>query len=184
MSSGPALSRFRSAARRAARGVLLPLLLLPGAAAAGAAGGGGRAASPGFELRDQFKRPHLVAFPRPRPCVLVLADRRGSKQLEAWIRPLHERYGDRVELTGVAALGGVPRLARAVVRRLFRRGAAYPVLLDWEETVWSALACVPNTANVIVLSPDGEVVHRAHGAAGPEALAACIIRVDGLVPGP
>jgi len=123
-----------------------------------------------FTLRDQFNDEHRVVFPRKQPTVLVLADRRGSQQLEGWLEPLGARYEGRVHIDGVADVRGVPRPLRWGVRQIFRRGSEKPIMLDWEDTLCTALDYEKNEANLLVLDHDGRIIHRAHGEASEDAL--------------
>jgi hypothetical protein len=55
-----------------------------------------------FKLRDQFGKTLQYLFPKERVSVLTSGDRKGSSQIEGWVRPVYERYRDRVDLHGVA----------------------------------------------------------------------------------
>jgi hypothetical protein len=84
-----------------------------------------------FMLQDQFDQTHVYRFPHPQVSVLVMADRRGSRQLKAWIQPIYERFEKRINIGGVAELSRVPRFARGLARRFLRQRLSYPVMLDW-----------------------------------------------------
>src|SRR5689334_7111144 len=45
-----------------------------------------------FVLKDQYDNTFVYAFPRETMSVVFFADSPGSGQLEAWIRPLYDRY--------------------------------------------------------------------------------------------
>ena len=125
---------------------------------------------PSFQLRDQFNNEHRVEFPRDRPTVLALADRKGSDQLEGWLEPLGDEFGETVHFDGVADVRGVPSLLRWGVRQIFRRGTKEPVMLDWEDAVCTSLAFEKEVANVLVLDQKGHIVLRVHGEANAEEL--------------
>ena len=55
-----------------------------------------------FRLRDQFDRLHAYRFPRSQVSVLIMADRRGSKQLKGWLQPISERFEKQINLGGIA----------------------------------------------------------------------------------
>lgn len=120
---------------------------------------------PTLELDDQFRRPHRIQFPHAKLTVLVVADRRGSDQVEGWVRAVRDRHGETVDLLGVASLRAVPRLLRASVRRRFVSRSDYPILMDWDNRVASALDCVDDVSNVFVLDRDGRVALRIVGEA-------------------
>lgn len=134
-----------------------------------------------FTLSDQFGREHTVSAAADRVRVLALADRGGSEQIEGWIAPLVARYVDRIEIHGVARLDAVPHALKPAVRVLFRRGSAHPILLDWTGAVARSLDYQPQRANIVVIAPDGRIVHRFNGPATPEALAECFAHIDALL---
>lgn len=137
--------------------------------------------APAFELEDQYGKRHRVEFPGEKVSVIAFADRAGSSQLEGWIRPLYERYRDAIAIHGVAKVAGVPRLARALLRRIFRRHLEYPVMMDWTGTVSTSYEYEKRVANVIVLSPAGQREYRFNGPASPEELERCFARIDQLL---
>jgi len=137
--------------------------------------------APSFTLRDQFNDEHAIAFPRERPTVLALADRRGSSQLEGWLEPIGERYEGRVHIDGVADVRGVPGPLRWGVRQIFRRGSKTPIMLDWEDTLCTTLAYEKGSANLLVLDHDGRIVHRIHGEVDEDKLAALTAALEELL---
>lgn len=141
------------------------------------------APAPGFRLKDQYGRRHELVFPAPSVSVLAFADRAGSEQLEGWLRPLYERYGDAIHIRGVARLAGVPGLLQPMLRGLFRRKVDYPVMLDWTGDVSTDYRYEAGEANVLVLSPAGRVVYRFNGRATESELRVCFARIDGLLKG-
>lgn len=143
-----------------------------------------RAASPGFALQDQHGRTHEVRFPQDRVCVLAFADRAGSTQMEGWVRPLYDRYGEAISIRGVAKLAGVPSVLRPALRAIFRKNVGYPVMMDWTGSVSTDYQYEANVANVVVIGPDGRIAHRFNGPASEEALRACFEQIDRLLPVP
>jgi hypothetical protein len=137
--------------------------------------------APRFELRDQFGSEHEVEFPCPRVSVLVFADRQGCGQLEDWVRPLYERYGDSIDIHGVAKLKGVPSLLRPLLRSMFRNRLDYPVMMDWTGAVSTNYNYEASMANILVLSPAGRIEYRFNGTASPSELEQCFDRIDGLL---
>lgn len=134
--------------------------------------------APAFTLEDQFGDAHTYSYPRSRIAVLVLADKAGSKQVEGWVVPLYDRYGDRVDIDGVAELQAVPEALRGIVRFFFRRNSDRPIMMDWEGSVTDALKPIPRVANVYVVDHGGAIVIKASGEAAPESLAPVISSVD------
>lgn len=135
----------------------------------------------GFELKDQYEQRLTYKFPRSKISVLTFGDRKGSEQIEGWVRPLYERYKDRIDQHGVAVLSAVPSLMRGIVRRIFRKQVKYPVLLDWKGDVSRAYAYQSGKANVLVIDREGQIVMRATGPAGRQQLERVFAQVDQLL---
>lgn len=158
---------------------MLMTLVLSAAVAPARAGAPERAAD--FELRDQFGESLAYRFPKERVSVLVFGDRKGSEQVEGWVRPVYERYTDRIDLHGVAVLTAVPSLFHGYARRQFRKQVKYPVLLDFKGDVSKGFGYEGDRANVFVVAPDGRIAHRAAGAATPGGLERLYAEVDRLL---
>ena len=168
---------LRSKPRRAA--LLLTLLMLATASVPRASVVGERAMN--FELRDQYGKTLAYRFPKDKVSVLVFGDRKGSEQVEGWVRPVYERYTDRVDLHGVAVLTSVPSLFHGYARRQFRKQVKYPVLLDFKGDVSKGYGYEGDKANLFVITRDGTVAHRASGAATPESLNRLFGELDRLL---
>ena len=124
-----------------------------------------------FTLADQYEKSHSLTFPGTNVVVLTLADQKGSKQIAGWVEPLKRRFGDRIQLAGVADVSKVPGFLRGRVRAGFREQMPYPIMLDWKGTVCRRLAIERNQANVLLLDPSGTIRLRLTGEAEPQALA-------------
>lgn len=172
---------LKTRGRRASRPAWLAFtlcLLLAGQADA-LAGRDGRAME--FELRDQFNKPLAYRFPKEKVSVLTFGDRKGSPQVEGWVRPLYERYGDRIDLHGVAVLTSVPSLFHGHARRQFRKRAEFPVMLDFEGAVSKVYGFEKGRANVFVIDRDGRVALKLTGAATQDGLGRAFAEVDRLL---
>ncbi len=126
--------------------------------------------APEFELRDQYGKAQAYRFPTTKVNVFIFGDRKGSGQIEAWVRPLFDRYQERINIKGIAALSSVPSLARGMVTRIFKSQVKYPVLLDWTGGVTQSYGYEAGKANVFVVSPSGEILLRINGAATQQGL--------------
>jgi len=147
---------------------------------------GARAAAPDaravdFELRDQFGKALAYRFPKERVSVLTFGDRKGSAQIEGWVRPIYERYGERVDLHGVAVLTSVPSLFQGYARRQFRKQVKYPVLLDFKGDVARGYGYEKDGANVFVIDRDGRIVLKMTGAATADGLNRVYAEVERLL---
>lgn len=134
-----------------------------------------------FELRDQYENTLTYKFPKQKISVLTFGDRKGSEQIEGWVRPLYDRYQTRIDQNGVAVLSSVPSFARGIVRRIFKSKVKYPVLLDWKGDVASAYGYQNNQANLYVIDRDGRIVLRLTGAANPEQLNRVFAQIDRML---
>jgi hypothetical protein len=127
----------------------------------------------GFQLSDQFDKAHRIQFPMDRPCVLAFGDKDGSGQIEGWIKPLYEQYGDRIDIQGVAELGMVPGFARGMVKGIMSALTKNPVMLDWDGTVSKAYDYAGGgQAAIVVVDGDGAIRWRQTGAVTADGLAA------------
>jgi len=134
-----------------------------------------------FRLADQYGNDHSINYPQEKVCVLVFADERGSTQVEGWVRPLYERYETAILIFGVAELSNVPERLRSTIRGIFRRSVKYPVMLDWTGRVSGEYGYAGKSAAVVIVSPQGVILHRETGKANRPALNRSFAVVDGLV---
>jgi peroxiredoxin len=134
-----------------------------------------------FELRDQFGKTLAYRFPKERVSVLTFGDRKGSSQIEGWVRPVYDRYGDRVDLHGVAVLTSIPSPFQGLARRQFRKQVKFPVLLDFKGDVSRGYGYEKDRANVFVIAPDGRVALPTGSAASSPRLTGCS-RAEGSKP--
>lgn len=121
--------------------------------------------APEFTLEDQYRESHTIEYPTDKASIFVLADKEGSKQVEAWIRAVYDKFHDRVNIRGIALLKGVPSALRPTVRYLFKKQVDYPVLLDWEGKVTESFAFKPGLACVFVVNADGSITLAEYGRA-------------------
>lgn len=118
-----------------------------------------------LELHDQFDAPQHLVFPCTNVIVLTIADKKGSEQIDGWVAALKARYAGRIELRGLAEVGGVPGLLRGKVRKKFQETRTYPVMMDWSGKVCAQFGFQPAHANVLVIAGDGSIRARVAGPA-------------------
>jgi hypothetical protein len=135
----------------------------------------------GFALRDQYNQLSTYQFPPERVTVLIFGDRKGSEQIEGWVRPLWDRYQAKIDQRGVAVLSSVPALVRGMVRTIFRSQVKYSVLLDWKGNVSEAFGYQQGRANLIVIDRKGRIVLRLLGAADAASLERLYGQIDQLL---
>lgn len=153
----------------------LPILLLLGATAANAQ------KAENFTLKDQFNSEIGVAFPSDKAVILVFGDREGSEQVEGWVRPIYNKFGDRVYIFGIAELSAVPSVAKPVVRRIIKNKSKTSVMLDWSGDVSDAYGCEKGKANVFVIKKNGDIVAIKRGAATNAALEELYREIQGAL---
>ncbi|HVF27107.1 MAG TPA: hypothetical protein VM943_02630 [Pyrinomonadaceae bacterium] len=134
-----------------------------------------------FELKDQYNNAHTYRFPKDKVSVLAFGDRKGSAQIEGWIRPLVERYQGRIDINGVAELSAVPALSRGIVRRIFKRQVKYPVMLDWSGQVSKGYGYRGGRAGIFVINQQGHIVTTRTGAASTTELNTLYEEINRLV---
>ncbi|MDB6029985.1 MAG: hypothetical protein JWM16_323 [Verrucomicrobiales bacterium] len=123
---------------------------------------------PNFKLPDQHDKLRYVQFPRSKPTMFIVSDQKGSKEIEAWVRPVRRRFDTQIEIDGIADLTPVPKRLRGVVRRAFKDELDYSVMLDWEGGVSKDFRYTKEKANVFVVDTTGKVLFHTAGRASPE----------------
>jgi hypothetical protein len=123
-----------------------------------------------IELSDQFNSLRKLTFPRTNLTFLTIADKAGSEQIEAWVTPIHERFGNSLAIEGIADVSAVPRPLRGVVRRKFQKAQQHPVMLDWSGETVKAFGALPDRVNVLVLDLNGNILARRTGKATRQAI--------------
>ena len=98
--------------------------------------------------------------------------------MENWIKPLYDRYTDRVDIQGVAELAAVPKFARGIARGIIDGMVEQPILLDWTGNVSQQFGAQKQTANVYVISTEGYILAQASGTAQLDKLKALARVVD------
>lgn len=117
------------------------------------------------ELEDQFGRPQKLAFPNAKVTLLAIADKKGSTEVNAWIAALKPRYGERIDIRGLADMGGVPGFLQGHISRKFQATRKYPVMMDWSGKVCDRFGYRQDVANILVIDADGTIRERVCGGA-------------------
>ncbi len=164
------------------------VLLALGAPRAGAESKTGRTPPPAalhsFRLPDQFGTNHHHTFPRSRPLLLVVGDRKGVEEVDAWLGPLKQYWGRTTDIAGVADVRAVPRFLRDRVVTGIRKARTHPVMLDFDGTVLASMPCARRTANVFVVRPDGVLATNVTGLPSEAALASLAEALHPLLAAP
>ncbi len=137
--------------------------------------------APAFELKDQYENTQAFKFPKQKVSVLVLGDRKGSEQIEGWVRPLYNRYQNKIDQNGVAVLSSVPSFMRGIVRKIFKNKVKYSVLLDWSGDVSRAYEYKGGKANLVIIDREGKIRFRVEGPASEQELARVYAQIDKLL---
>jgi hypothetical protein len=116
-----------------------------------------------IELRNQFNTPQTITFPTTQPTLLTIANKKGSEQIAGWVAPVIQRFGGRIDVSGIADVSNVPAPLRAMVRKAFQRSQTYPVLMDWSGDVVKRFGYVPGAAEIFLLDSDGRILQRHRG---------------------
>ncbi len=123
-----------------------------------------------FTLTDQHGVTNHFTTPRTNLSFIVVADHKGSDQLEKWIQFVHDRHVGALAIIGVADVAKVPAPLRPLVRRAFVKDVKHPVLLDWSGAVVKLFQPRPNMANIYLVQTNGVVAAHWAGAASPARL--------------
>jgi AhpC/TSA family len=134
-----------------------------------------------FSLKDQFGNTLEYKFPREKLTILAFGDKDGSDQLEAWIRPLYDKYTDKIDIMGVAELSAVPAIARGIVRAMIKKKSKKAVMLDWEGKVSKDFKYEKKKANIFLLDKNGNIIVKEIGAADDTKLKTFYAEIDKLL---
>lgn len=141
----------------------------------------GAAKATEFELKDQYNQVTSYRFPKDKVTILIFGDRKGSEQIEGWVRPLWDRYQDRIDQKGVAVLNSVPSFMRGVVRAIFKTQVKHSVLLDWKGDISQAYGYQSGQANLYVIDRGGQIVMKLLGGVKEQELQKLYGKVDQLL---
>jgi hypothetical protein len=134
-----------------------------------------------FSLKDQFGNNLEYKFPREKISILAFGDKDGSDQLEAWIRPLYDKYTDKVDIMGVAELSAVPAIARGIVRAMIKKKSKKAVMLDWEGKVSKDFNYEKKLANIVLIDKNGNIIAKQVGVADEAKLKKFYAEIDKLL---
>lgn len=134
-----------------------------------------------FVLKDQFGKELAYKFPKDKLSVLAFADKDGSDQLDAWIRPLYDKYSDKIDILGVAELTAVPGIAKGIVRGMIKKKSPKSVGLDWDGKVSKSYAYQKKQANIILIDKDGNILLKEIGAVDNTKLEKFYKEIDALL---
>ncbi len=142
-------------------------------------------------LTDQYGQAVEVP-PEDTPAVVVLSDKEGAAQSEAWGAALAKAFAQELKedpptlkIIAVAHLKGVPAMMRGMVKGFFLAAADQPakppVALDWEGSAAAQTVFKPGVAQVLVLDRDGVLRLVLSGAATEKAVAQVTEKLKGFL---
>ena len=122
-----------------------------------------RRKAPSFALQDQYEKTHTFTYPQEKPLVLSIGDQASADDALDWKEAILKKYDDRIRYVPIANLAELPTVLRGAVRLAMRTVEKDPVLCDWDGTVSKSYGARKNVVNIIIVSPGGHILHRAHG---------------------
>lgn len=122
-----------------------------------------------FDLTDQDAKVRSYRFPKAKITVMTVADHKGSDQLAPWIQRLHDRYGKRIDIDGVADVSMIPKPFHNMFRKAFRKELTYSVMLDWGGSVVKQFDYAKGVANIYVIDRSGRIVKQLTGPVSDSA---------------
>ncbi len=137
-----------------------------------------------FALSDQDAKTRSYQFPKAKVTVMTVADHKGSDQLAPWIQSLHDRYGKRIDIDGVADVSMIPRPFHGMFREAFRKRLTYSVMLDWGGAVVKEFGYTKGVANIYVIDRHGRIVKQATGPCDDDAARELFTTIDRAVSNP
>lgn len=167
--------------------IILPLLIVTISllvrhnARAGESVGLATNAPASLELRDQFGVPQKLSFPTTNLTLLIIADKKGSAQIDGWIAALKSRCDGRIAIRGLADVGGAPGFVQGRIRKGFQATHKYPVMLDWSGKLCAQFGYKKDEANVLVIDQSGRIQARCTGVATQAVVAEFGVLLDKLL---
>jgi hypothetical protein len=134
-----------------------------------------------FQLKDQYGKTYNYLFPKQKISVLIISDRKGSKQIEDWVRPLYNLYKDRIDIKGVAVVSGVPGILHGFVRIFFKRKIKFSVMMDWDGKVTKGYDYKEGTPNIFLIDKKGDIMLRLFDDANSSNLKQITLQIDSLL---
>ncbi|MBC7796773.1 MAG: hypothetical protein H7Z37_07870 [Pyrinomonadaceae bacterium] len=134
-----------------------------------------------FELKDQFNKVFTIKFPSEKPQILIFGDREGAEQIESWVRPLTEKYNDKIDIYGIAELSSVPSLAKGFVRGIIKNKVKFSTMLDWKGDVSQSYGYEKGKANIFLVDKTGRILLKETGEASVENLKKFNNEINGVL---
>jgi hypothetical protein len=131
-----------------------------------------------FQLSDQHKKLRSYRFPKSKVTVMIIADHKGSVQLEPWVQRVYDRYGKRIDIDGIADVSVIPAPFQDMFCRAFKKELTYSVMLDWEGSVVRQFGYNEGVVNLYVVDRRGRIVKRLSGAISDNAFHELTREVD------
>lgn len=121
-----------------------------------------------FEIEDQFDQVHTDADVRGHVVIVTGSDKDGSPFNGRWNRAIIEDLDrdvgiDSIAFVGVADLRGVPFFLKGMIKGKFPQKPEQGTLMDWKGLFAKTYRFEPKASNILVFSPDGDLLIRAHG---------------------
>lgn len=144
-----------------------------------------------LNLTDQYGQA-VEAPPEDTAAVVVISDKEGAGQAEAWGVVLSKAFAKdlkedppTLQIIAVAHLKGVPAMMRSMVKGFFLAAADQPPKpstgLDWEGTAAAQTVFKPGVAHVLVLDKTGVLRLSLSGAADEKTVALVVAKLKGLL---
>lgn len=146
------------------RTFFLPILLTTILATTLAADGNSTSRVPVYSLEDQFERRWKHSDFAGQTVVYVISDRDGYSYSANWTTPLIKEYGKRVKFVPIADVRGVPGFLKGYIRGRFRGEFKYPVLLDWEGTIATAVQFTAGYPNLMIVDANRSILYKTAGS--------------------
>jgi len=151
--------------------------------------------APDFMLADQYDQRFRLREARGQIVLMVCGDRKGSRFMGHWIRPVNERLesdsasSPSIRVVRIANLKGVPGILHGMVRGRFTGlntdGLRKPaILLDWKGVVAQAYGFTADATNVYLVDGEGLLRHVASGRGEAGEVEALIRALEIVIEGP
>jgi len=121
-----------------------------------------------FELKDQFGDIHLRRDVEGTIVLLIGSDKDGSEYNGLWSKAIHDALGAHPDYSQISHLAyadvrGVPFFLKGVIRGYFPEEPENWNLMGWKGELAEIYDFVPESTNILLFAPNGDLVHLASG---------------------
>lgn len=118
---------------------------------------------PSFSLEDQHKKKWKRKDYEGKVALYIICDRDAYDYVANWTDELVPKYKKKINFVPVADVTTVPDLLKGYIRGRFKDEFTYPVLMDWDGVLVTALDRKAGYPTLVITDDKGVVKYRSWG---------------------